>query len=152
MRNVVRTLMLVAFLGLALTLFAEAPSPSPAPAAGPASGEDAGDGMVVAGGPQWAAPEPISASGCSASFSCGDGNTASCTGQYSCVAYPLAVPSFVKCDGNKYYCPNMCFVDVFCSPTNWIQCSSNVGDCQEGPDWVLCDGNYFECGMRGGPD
>jgi hypothetical protein len=90
---------------------------------------------------------------CSASFECGDGNVAACTGSSSCQAYPLAVPAFVKCDGQRYYCPNMCFVTATCAPGNWIQCSSNVGDCQSGLDWVECDGDYYECGMRGGgPD
>lgn len=152
MRNAVTILMLLGLLALGPALFAEAPSSSHAPDVAPASGEESGDGPAFAESPDWAAPEPISASGCSASFSCGDGNTASCTGSYSCVSAPLAVPSYVECDGNRYYCPNMCYVNVFCAPNNWIQCSSNVGDCQEGLDWVRCDGETFQCGMRGGPD
>ncbi|MEM7354775.1 MAG: hypothetical protein AAF657_28460 [Acidobacteriota bacterium] len=86
----------------------------------------------------------VDASSCSASFDCGDGNTASCTGS-TCAAFTHAVPAFVKCDGNKYYCPNMCFVDVRCTATGTIFCSSNVGNCQEGSNWVRCDGNTINC-------
>lgn len=89
-------------------------------------------------------PETVMASGCSVSFDCGDGTTASCTGT-TCAAFTLAVPAFVKCDGNKYFCPNMCFVDVRCTPTGTLFCSSNVGDCQEGSDWVRCDGTTIDC-------
>ena len=88
------------------------------------------------------------ASGCSASFPCGDGTTAACTGT-TCGAYTLAVPAFVKCNGTKYYCPNMCFVNVGCPPVNGgagsVFCSSNVGNCQQGSNWVRCDGNRIDC-------
>lgn len=111
--------------------------------------EDPGVALVGLGDLFTPAPE---ARACSASFECGDGNVAACTGSYSCHSYPLAVPPHVTCDGQDHHCPNMCYVQVFCSPSGWIQCASNVGDCQTGSNWVECDGNYFECGQRGGPD
>lgn len=82
---------------------------------------------------------------CSASFACGDGNYASCTGNYSCQAWPWATPAHVQCDGVKHYCPNMCFVQIACSPTGRLFCSSNVGNCQSGTGWVQCDSEYYEC-------
>lgn len=102
--------------------------------------EPAADFLASLGGPQ----RSLKAA-CSASFACGDGNYASCTGNSSCQAFPLAVPAHVKCDGVKHYCPNMCFVQVACSPTGRLFCSSNVGDCQSGTGWVECDGEYYEC-------
>lgn len=90
----------------------------------------------------------LRASGCSVSFPCGDGTTASCTGT-TCGAYTSAVPAFVKCNGTKYYCPNMCFVNVGCpqpySQGGSVFCSSNVGNCQQGSDWVRCDGTTIDC-------
>lgn len=89
-------------------------------------------------------------SSCTASFACGDGNVASCSGS-TCAAYPQAVPAHVKCDGQKSFCPNMCYVEVACSATGRLFCSSNVGNCQSGSNWVQCDGNYFQCpGIGGG--
>jgi hypothetical protein len=103
------------------------------------------------------APAPFTATGCSASFNCGDGNTISCTGTSSCATYAYAVPNHIKCDGQKHYCPNMCYVQTFCPPAipgniNYIQCASNVGNCSQTSSSVTCDGATFQCGMRGGPD
>ena len=86
-------------------------------------------------------PEPSFMSGCSASLTCGDGNTVSCTGTTSCSSLPNAA----KCDGVNYRCPNYCIVYEQCYCGGTLQCQSNVGSCSHGDDTVTCNGNTINC-------
>lgn len=86
-------------------------------------------------------PEPVFLSGCTANFSCGDGNTVSCTGNTSC----SVTGAGVKCDGVYTNCPNRCTAYEPCYCGGVLQCSSNVGACSHGNDTVTCDGQTLYC-------
>ena len=82
---------------------------------------------------------------CSASYDCGDGNTISCTGTNLCRITLVGFLHAVECDGNKTLCPNHCTVQEQCFCGGLLTCGSDVGDCQQGNDWVKCDGTRFDC-------
>ncbi|MEE8523029.1 MAG: hypothetical protein V3T72_03785 [Thermoanaerobaculia bacterium] len=82
---------------------------------------------------------------CSASYDCGDGNTISCTGHNLCRITLVGFLHVVECDGNKTFCPNSCTVQEQCYCGGTLTCGSDVGDCQQGNDWVKCDGTRFDC-------
>lgn len=81
------------------------------------------------------APSPRS---CSASRDCGDGNTAYCTGSYSCVYSQRGV----TCDNNpEVACPNYCSLIDRCEDCNrYLTCWSLAGTCQQTDDGISCDG------------
>ncbi|HRC87302.1 MAG TPA: hypothetical protein PK413_16990, partial [Thermoanaerobaculia bacterium] len=85
-------------------------------------------------------PEP-SLRSCSISRACGDGNTVSCTGTFSCVFSWRGV----SCNGNEVPCPNYCSMGWRCSecPLYVFSCFSLKGDC--GVSASGCDGNDQEC-------
>lgn len=87
------------------------------------------------------APAPDFKSACSASLTCGDGNTASCTGNNSCSVNLTAA----VCDGVSHRCPNYCIVYAPCQCGGTLQCASNVGACSSGDQTVTCDNRTFNC-------
>jgi hypothetical protein len=95
------------------------------------------------------APSPRS---CSISRPCGDGNTAFCTGSYSCVYSQRGV----TCDNNpEVACPNYCAIAEPCEDCNrYVTCWSLAGDCQQTDDGISCDGGtprHCHCPDSSGP-
>lgn len=84
------------------------------------------------------APTPKS---CSISRPCGDGNTVSCVGNYSCANSIKGV----KCDNTEYACPNYCAMSWTCDecPNYVTTCWSLKGDC--GVSNSGCDGRPQRC-------
>lgn len=75
---------------------------------------------------------------CSISRPCGDGNTAACTGNSSCIYSAKGV----KCDGVETACPNYCAMGWWCE-CGQRTCSSLRGDC--GVTNTGCDGQEKIC-------
>jgi hypothetical protein len=92
------------------------------------------------------APAPVYKS-CSISRACGDGNTAACTGSFSCANSQKGV----TCDGTEHACPNFCVINDGCSQCNRVLfCSSLRGDCQRTDDGISCNGStprFCRCGV-----
>jgi len=84
------------------------------------------------------APTPRS---CSISRDCGDGNTVSCVGNYSCANSIKGV----KCDSTEYACPNFCAMSWSCDecPNYVSTCWSLTGDC--GVSNSGCNGRPQRC-------
>ena len=84
------------------------------------------------------APSPRA---CSISRDCGDGNTVSCVGQYSCANSIKGV----KCDTTEYQCPNYCAMSWTCEecPNYVSTCWSLTGDC--GVTNSGCNGRPQRC-------
>jgi hypothetical protein len=81
---------------------------------------------------------------CAASRDCGDGNTATCTGTYTC-SQSL---DGVSCDGNDVACPHFCSASTTCSncvPARFLTCYSTYGDCHQIDDGVSCNGRDWPC-------
>jgi hypothetical protein len=79
---------------------------------------------------------------CSVSRDCGDGNTVSCVGTYSCQYTYRGV----RCDnGGEIACPNFCEARISCCGT-WTICASTSGDCQyTGDGGISCNGYTTYC-------
>lgn len=124
--------------GFAVSAAADPSSPSPADLAfletlgsSPAELPDVGTPA-----PQWKT--------CTASTDCGDGNTASCTGNWSC----QVTTAGVKCDNNEVQCPNFCAISMGCQCcSGWYTttCFSRRGDCQYTNDGIACNGHELTC-------
>jgi hypothetical protein len=85
------------------------------------------------------APSPKS---CSISRPCGYGNTAMCTGSFSCVYSQRGV----KCNGVETACPNYCemgWTCMECNPPMPVFCWSLSGDC--GVTGEACNGDSMSC-------
>lgn len=79
---------------------------------------------------------------CSVSRPCGDGNTAACIGNSSCVYSQKGV----KCDGVETACPNYCEMGWSCTecyPMLQMFCWSLSGDC--GVTNTGCNGAEQNC-------
>lgn len=79
---------------------------------------------------------------CSISRACGDGNTATCTGNNFCTFSTRGV----TCDSTEYACPNYCTMGWSCPcPDGYLhyQCSSLRGDC--GVTATGCNGIPIRC-------
>lgn len=86
-------------------------------------------------------PEPVPMA-CSVSRDCGDGNTAACTGNYSCVYTYRGV----RCDnGSEIRCPNFCEITYHACCGGGISCSSTSGDCHYTSNGISCNGNEATC-------
>jgi hypothetical protein len=103
--------------------------------------------VAAAAAPPWltglGTPAP-QAKTCSASRPCGDGNTAACTGIYTC---SLSLDGVV-CDGNDVSCPNFCSASTTCNectPSRFLTCYSTYGDCHQIDDGVSCNGRDWPC-------
>jgi hypothetical protein len=86
-------------------------------------------------------PSPTPQS-CSISRPCGDGNTAACTGSFSCVYSQRGV----KCNGVETACPNYCEMGWTCTecvPPMQVFCFSLSGDC--GVTGEACNGDSMSC-------
>jgi hypothetical protein len=85
-------------------------------------------------------PAPAAKS-CTISRNCGDGNTVSCTGTYSCVHSQRGV----SCNGVETACPAYCSMAWSCQacPSYTFFCSSLRGDC--GVTNAGCNGQPQRC-------
>jgi hypothetical protein len=83
---------------------------------------------------------------CSISSDCGDGNTVSCTGNWSC----QVTTAGVKCDNNEVQCPNFCSIGMSCQCCSGYYsgaCFSRTGPCQYTSGGISCGGNEWTCEM-----
>ena len=77
--------------------------------------------------------EVLAAAGnCTVSMSCPQGGTVSCSGTTCKTGL-----DYVECDNRRKYCP--CSASVQCAYGGIIECSSQRY-CEEGTDYVYCDG------------
>ena len=94
---------------------------------------------LESGAPLFGTPAPTFMS-CSISRACGDGNTAACTGNSSCVNSLRGV----SCDGVETACPNFCTISLNC-PRGVLTCASLAGACTTTPNGIACNGHEHVC-------
>lgn len=86
-------------------------------------------------------PQPTT---CTISSGCGDGNTAACSGNFSCEITQAGV----KCDGNEVQCPNYCEVAMSCQCCDGaliVSCVSRIAPCEHTSGGISCGGSEITC-------
>lgn len=87
------------------------------------------------------APQPTA---CTISSTCGDGNTAYCSGNWSCEITQAGV----SCDGNEVRCPNYCEIAMSCQCCDGaliVMCVSRSGGCEHTSGGITCGGGEITC-------
>jgi hypothetical protein len=92
------------------------------------------------------AVSPAAADTCSATKTCSDGSTKSCTGNTSC----LLGSDYAECDGTKNYCPSAtttCSASLECQDSLYIVFCSGSGPCSSDPfsQSVTCGSTTKTC-------
>ncbi|HEX6203505.1 MAG TPA: hypothetical protein VF100_10920 [Thermoanaerobaculia bacterium] len=96
-----------------------------------------------AGVPAIGTPAPQSTV-CNASSNCGDGNTVTCQGNWTC---QVTGPG-VKCDGNEVRCPNYCQIGMGCQCCDGFHsvfCTSRTGGCAYTSGGITCGSGEITC-------